>query len=219
MCPSCVRHVSACVRLVPALAAPPDLVRHVSAKCPPDVCFGRASKRCPPCVRHVSASCPLWLPLKTSAAVCLSGLVSASPCIRLALYLPCVGFGRASKGCVSHVLIVSSMCPLLVFLCPLIVRLLFALYRFLAGSMVWLWPGFCQLCVRSLVFAPLSVLCRGLCSCGFARCSSGHLQPAVLLSALKLGRAFAPCLSFSPFLLFSVFIYSLSGFCLRLPVS
>ena len=58
---------------------------------------------------------------------------------------------------------VSAMCPLLVFSltsrCLLVVRSLSALCRLLAGSMVWLWPGLCQLCVRSLVFAPLSVLC------------------------------------------------------------
>ena len=47
--------------------------------------------------------------------------------------------------------------------------------RFSAGSVVWLWPGLCQLCVRPLVLALLSVLYRGLCGRGFARCSSGHL--------------------------------------------
>ena len=161
--------LSACVPLVSALAVPPNVVRLASVMCPPCVRLWprqTLSGVCPPLY-------PLWLPQN------LSRRVSVRPCVRLALYLPCVSFGRASQHCVP-------CCPLcpprvhsLSFLdCALIVRSLFALYllcRFLAGSMVWLWPGLCQLCVRSLVFVPLSVLCRGLCGCGFARCSFGHL--------------------------------------------
>ena len=128
-----------------ALAAFLELVRHVSTigrapppgraltPCPPWVRFGRAgaSKPCPPCLRLMSA---------LASPPNLGRHVSA---VRLALYPPCV---RS-----------------LSFLCPLIVRSLFALLsalcRFLAGSMVWLWPGLCQLCVRSLVLR----LCRFCC--------------------------------------------------------
>ena len=116
---------------------------------------------CPPCPRQclqtLSALCPLWLPLQTrppcvGQAMCPPRLVSA-----LCRLWP------APPSIVPAMLpSVSAMCPLLVFSlssrCPLVVRSLSALCRFLAGSM-WLWPRLCQLCVRSLVFAPLSVLC------------------------------------------------------------
>ena len=173
LCPPCVvglqslsttfRLVSAlcppCVRLASAVAAPPNLVRHEPAMGPS--CVRRISALAVPpnLVRHyVSALCPLRLPPKPRP-LCVGQALSA----RLALYPPGVGFGRASKRCVSHVASVSAICPLLVFSlssrCLLVFRSLSALCRFLAGSMVWLWPGLCQLCVRSLVFAPLSVLC------------------------------------------------------------
>ena len=67
MCPPCVTFVS-------ALAAPPNLVRHMSALCQLCVRFGGASKPCPPCVRLLPALCP-----------------------------PCVHFGRASKPRVCHI--------------------------------------------------------------------------------------------------------------------
>ena len=109
--------------------------------CPPCVrlnCvrFGGASK--PPIfVRLVSALAAWpWPRLQALSLSAFSPLLPGLPCCPLCP--PCV---RA-----------------LCFLCPLVVRSLSALCRFLAGSMVWLWPGLCQLCVRSLVFAPLSVL-------------------------------------------------------------
>ena len=199
MCPLLVRLV------LLALAAPPVLIRHLSALCPPCVllvsalcppcvalcplwprlqtlsgmsppcvqlaspcvCFGRASKPCPACVRLVSAwPAPRSL-VRLASALCLSALCSlrlpVRPCVRLALYPACVGFGRASKRCVCHVaLCVRHLSAPVFFLssrCPLVFRSLSALCRFLAASMVWLWPGLCQLCARSLVFAPLFVLC------------------------------------------------------------
>ena len=62
------------VRLVSAVATPPNLVHHASTLCPPRrskpcppcvVCLGRASKPCPPCVRFVSVR--LW-PCPTAGA-------------------------------------------------------------------------------------------------------------------------------------------------------
>ena len=171
-----------CVRLVSALAAPPNLVQHLSAKC--------------------SALCLLWPPWPRP--VC-------PPCVRLvpALYLPCV---RLLSALAAPPGLVSALSPLLAFslssLCPLVVRSSFALCRLLSGCMVWLWPSLCQLCVRSLVFAPLFVLCpllsasRSLYRLSLRLCPLfffSHLLPAVLLSALERCRAFAPCLLFSPF--------------------
>ena len=154
--------------------------------------LGRAPKPCPRfesaappnLVRHVPALCVLWLPLQTLAAMCR---VPASPCIRLVSALA----ANVSAPCVFFVLSV--------------VRSLSALCRFLAGSMVWLWPGLCQLCLLSLVFAPLSVLCPLLSA--LVEVFVATLLPAVrlvtfsravLLSTLKLRRAFALCLSFPP---------------------
>ena len=145
-----------------------ELVRHVSAKCPPCVCFGCASKPCPPSARLVSALClsalsPLWLPLQTSAAMCRSGLVSASPCIRLVS----AGFGRASKRCVSHVALcvchVSAPC---LFFCPLVVRSLFALHPLFVGFWPGLWFGFGRAIVSSvsaLWFLRLCLFCVRCC--------------------------------------------------------
>ena len=95
------------------------------------ICFGRVPGACPPCVRHLSALGPLWPHLQVLCLPCCS---LCPPCVRS-----------------------------LSFLGPLIVRSLFALcplvVGFLAGSMVWLRPGLCQLCVRCLNFARSSVLC------------------------------------------------------------
>ena len=133
-----------CVCLLSALAAPPNLVRHVSSKCPPCVCFGRASKRCPPCVPLMSAlASPQNLGLR--------------PCVRLALYPPCVGFGRVSKCCISHVALcvchVSAPCLFFVFWlsarCSLFIRSLLVFGQVyglaLAGPLSALCPlfGFC----------------------------------------------------------------------------
>ena len=88
--PVLVRHLSA-LCWWPNLAVPPVLVRHLSALCPPCVVgFGRASRPCPPLVRLVSATC-----------------------------LPCVvGFGHASSPCLPSVRHLSATCP-----CPPLVRL------------------------------------------------------------------------------------------------
>ena len=158
-CLTCVRHLS----VVSAVAGSP-CVHLVSASCP----LGRAPKPCPSCVRLMSglASPPNL------------GLVPASPGIGLVSAL------AAPPSVVSPMLpSVSAMCPLLVFSlfsrCPLVVRSLSALCRFLAGSLVWIWPGLCQFRVRALAFVcSVSVvvhLSRSLCGCAFARCSSGHL--------------------------------------------
>ena len=89
----------------------------------------------------------------------LGRYVSVRPCARLTLYPPCVSFGRGSNCCALCVRHVSAPCLFFVLSlsarCSLFIRSL----SVLAGSMVWLWPGLCQLCVLSLVFAPLSVLC------------------------------------------------------------
>ena len=89
------RLAAICSGCVPG--ACPPCVPHVSALCPPWVCFGRASKPCLPCVRHVSAMCP--------------------PCVRLVsgicppLCLPWVRWGRASELCPPCVRHASAMCP------------------------------------------------------------------------------------------------------------
>ena len=218
MCPPCMclprvrfgrasKPCAACVRRI----------RHVSAKCPPCVCFGHVSKPCSPCVCFGRASkpCPscvglyirFGFPAKprppcVCQALCPPRLVSALCCLwpRLQAFLSCC-----------------TLCPPCVrslsFLCSLVVRLLFALYPLFVGF----WPvyglalagpllalcllfGFC-VCVCSV--SVVVRLSRGLCRCAFACCSSGHLYLAAPLSAPKLGRAFAPCLSFSPFVLIS----------------
>ena len=84
------------VRLVLlALAAPPVLVRHLSALCPP-------------CVRHLSALCCwLWPRLQSLSATC-------PPCARIvsATCPPCVvGFGRASSPCPPLVRLVPALRP------------------------------------------------------------------------------------------------------------
>ena len=168
-CPPCVRLVSAlclpCVRLLSAVAAPPPCVRLVSASCPLWPCLQTLSAMyslvsilaAPPnLVRHVSLCVSFGRASKPWPAVCL---VSTSPCICLVSAL------AAFRSVASPTLpSVSAICPLLVFSlssrCPLVFHSLSALCRFLAWSMVWLWPGLCQLCVRSLIFAPLFVLCQ-----------------------------------------------------------
>ena len=93
-CPPCVRLCPPLVRLVLlALAAPPVLVRHLSALCPPCVVgFGRASSPCPPLVRLVSALC-CWPNLAITLICRVSGMCRPS---------------AFSAPCVFHV---SAMCP------------------------------------------------------------------------------------------------------------
>ena len=63
------------------------------------ICSGRVSGDCPPCVRLVSA-----LDRFVSAVAAPPSLVRLASALCLpALCPPCVGFGRASKRCVSHV--------------------------------------------------------------------------------------------------------------------
>ena len=201
----CLPSVPLDVRLVSAWAARPSLfvlsalsplwlrgcLQTLSAMCPPYVRFGFPSKPRPLCAgqasrppRLVSALCRLWPRLQ---ALCLPCCPLCPPCVRS-----------------------------LFFLCPLVVLSLFALYPLFVGFWPGLWFGFVRAFLSSAsalwflrlgLFYSVSVagrLSRGLCA--FARCLSGHLWPAVLLSALKLRRAFAPCLSFSPLVLLSVFV-------------
>ena len=101
---------------------------------------------------------------------------------------------------------------------PLFFRSLFALYPCL--SAFWLWPNCCQLCVRSLVFvwslsAHLSHLCpllyavayRSLYTAWLCLCPLFVWSPlqAVLLSALRFRRVFAPAACFPPWSGFAVF--------------
>ena len=86
-----------------ALAASPELVRHVSAMCP-----GRSrsqSAMCPPCARIVSGLYPLWSCLQTLSATSLP----CPPCVRLVSVLcpSCVRFGVAY-----HLQTLSGMFPL-----------------------------------------------------------------------------------------------------------
>ena len=213
ICPPCVR-CGRCVRLIVCLdrasKSCPPCVRLVGpCPCPPSVRCGRAgaSKPCPP-------SCALASPPN------LGRHASVRPCARLALYPPYVIFGRASNRCVSHV----ALCVRHVSAtCVCFVLLLFALYPLFVGFWPGLWFGFgraglCQLCVRSLVFAPLSVLCpllvgRSRVEVFVATPLPAVRLPAVLLSALKFRRAFAPCPSFSPFVRFCVCIVCLEFVC------
>ena len=163
------------VRLVSAVVAPPDLVRHEPAMCPPClrlvsalaappcVCFGHASrfgfpsKPRPPCVgqalcppRLVSALCRLWPRLQ---ALCFPFCPLCPPCVRS-----------------------------LSFLCSLVVRSLSTLCSVLGrvyglaltGPLSALCPffGFCAFVCSVSVVVRLS---RGLCGRAFAGCSSGHL--------------------------------------------
>ena len=179
MCPPCARFGRA-AKPCPTFCPPWPHVRHEPAMCPPcvrfgraskpcpacvppGVCLGRASKRCPSCVRHVSAfaapptlsgMCPPYVRFGFPS---ISRRVSVRPCVRLALYLPCVGFGRASKHCVSHVALcvrhVSALCLFFVLSlsarCSLFIRPLSVFGRVyglaLAGPLSALCPlfGFC----------------------------------------------------------------------------
>ena len=129
------------------------------------VCCGRASKPCPACVRHKSTVC-LGRASKLCPPLCARLAPRPAPprLVRL-VFVRLVGSALAAPPSVVSPMLrfVFAMSPLFVLSlsldCPLVVRSLSVLCRFLAGSMVWLWPGLCQLCVRSLVFAPLSVLC------------------------------------------------------------
>ena len=103
----------ACACLVSAFGRAPNLVRHVSAFSPPSLVhlvsalrhLQTLSAMCPPYVRFGFPRKPL------------------PPCLAQALCLP-VGFGRASKRCVSHV----GLCvrhvsaPCLFFVLPLSAR-------------------------------------------------------------------------------------------------
>ena len=135
-CPPCVRLVSAAcppcwlwprlhslsatcppsVRLVLlALAAPPVLVRHLSALCPP--CVALAAP--PLLVRHLFPTCPPLLP--RLSATC-------PPCVQCV-----VGFGRASRPCPPLVRFVSATCPPCVLALAPLVRCMSALCS-------WPWP-------------------------------------------------------------------------------
>ena len=164
---------------------------------------------CPPGPRlqALSALSPLWLPLQTSAAMCRSGLVSALPCIRLVSAL-------AVLPSVESLMLpfVSAIYPLLVFSlssrCSLFIRSLSGFGRVyglaLAGPLSALCPlfGFCAFVCSVSVVVHLS---RCLCGCAFARRSFFSRQCShVCLKASP--RIFSPCLSFSPFVLFSVFV-------------
>ena len=89
-CPPSLRLVSRLVvsSLGSALAAPPNLVRHVSVMCPP-------------CVRPLS---PLWPRPKNLSAI-------SPPCVPPCCVQPWVRFGRASKPCPPCVRDVSALCP------------------------------------------------------------------------------------------------------------
>ena len=132
-----------------ALATFLELVRHVSAIC---VRCGPASKPCPACVRLMSA---------LASPPNLGRHASVRPCARLALYLPCVGFGRASKRCVSHV----ALCvrPCLFFVLSLSARCsLFICFLSVFG----LWFGFGRAFVSSvsvLWFLRLFLFCVRCC--------------------------------------------------------
>ena len=110
-----------------ALAAPPVLVRHLSALCPPSVVgFGRASSPCPPLVHEVSPMCP--------------------PCV--------LGFGRIFNSCSPCVgLVLLSFARLVPALCswPLLQSLLAACHVRLYS--VWILftvgPSCVRHCVRS----------------------------------------------------------------------
>ena len=83
MCPPCDRHVSALclprVRFESALAASPDLVRHVLAMCPPSV--HRVTTMCLPCIR----SLPTVVHYVT---MCPPFVGAGPPCVRSGLGLP-----------------------------------------------------------------------------------------------------------------------------------
>ena len=156
MCPPCI-HFGRASKPCPAR------VCHLSTLCPPRVRFGRASKSCPPCVRHVFAWAAgsslvrlVFVRLESALAsppnLGRHALVSASPCIRLVSAL-------AAPPGVASPMYVPAPCLFFVFFCPLVVRSLSALCRFLAG------------CSVSIV----ARLSRCLCGCAFARSSSGHL--------------------------------------------
>ena len=158
-----------------ALAGFLELVRHVSAFSPPSLVhlvsalrrLQTLSAMCPPYVRFGFPPKPL------------------PPCLGQALCPP-VGFGHASKCCVSHVALcvrhVSTPCLFFVLplsaRCSLFIRSLSVFGRVyglaLAGPLSPLCPlfGFCAFVSSVSVVVRLS---RGLCGCAFARCSSGHL--------------------------------------------
>ena len=169
MCLPCVRHVSAmcppCVRLVSALCPPLAAPQTLSGMCPPCVRLGRARKPCPPCARLVF--------------VRLEPALNSKPCLPCPPYVRCGIPSKPRPPCVGQALcpprLVSALCRLwprlqalrlpCCPLCPPCVRSLSFFVLSLSARCSLLirslsvWPGLCQLCVRSLVFAPLSVLC------------------------------------------------------------
>ena len=160
--------------------------------CPLCVHLGSALAAPPSIARHVSALSPLWPLLQTLCTMC-------PPCVCYvpALCPPWVRFSRASKDC------------------PPCVRLEFALAaspnlgRHVLAAFVRLWsvcspwPRLCLFCVRSCPPQSRSLYRAWLCLCLLFVWSP---LPAVLLSALKLRRAFVPCLCLSPLSGFSVFV-------------
>ena len=116
-CPPCVRTCPPCVRLVLlALVAPPVLVRHLSATCPP--CVALAAP--PLLVRHLFATCPPLVRLVSNVLLALAappGLVRhlsvlCPPLVRLLCWL----WPRLQSSsvlvppCLRHV---SAVCPAL----------------------------------------------------------------------------------------------------------
>ena len=171
--------------------------------------------------------CPLWPRLQTLCGMCqpcpscvrlMSALasspnlgrhVSVRPCARLALYSPCVGFGRASKRCVPH----AALCVRpLSFLCSLVVRPLSALCRPLSGSMVF---GFGRAFVHSVsvlwflrLFCSVSVVCPLFVWSPLAGSALVCLKASPRICALSFVLPLCPFFSFY-----------ISGLCLRLAVS
>ena len=105
-----VRLVTACVRHVSALAAPPNFVRHVSTLSPPFVRLWprlqTLSAMGPPCFLLVSALTSLWLwpRLQTLSALCPP---CVPPCLpRIVRHVPAYECMR--RPCVHHV---TTRCP------------------------------------------------------------------------------------------------------------
>ena len=103
----------------------------------------------------------LWgslLGKKGLAAICSADVPWPCPsCVRLAPAL-CPPWGPSLVRHVSALAVPPNLAFAMSAMCPLLVFFLSSLCRPLSGSMLWLWLGLCQLCVLSLVFAPVSVL-------------------------------------------------------------
>ena len=96
-----------------ALAASPELVRHVSALIPLWPRLHTLSAMCPPCVRHVSAMCPLCVPSSPPFVFHVSAL---PPCVCLLclpfVCPPCVR-SLSDRPLSAQVGVPASLCPLL----------------------------------------------------------------------------------------------------------